>query len=450
MANNNQIVMLKRAQLHPHPDNPRKDLGDLEELRESIKERGIMQNLTVVPIPCKEGQYVILIGHRRFAASEGILDELPCVIAEGLTDREQVGIMLCENMQRSDLTVFEQAHGFQLMLDLGDSVEVISQKTGFSKQTIKHRLEISKLDKKAIDEAQEFFQLTISDYIELEKVKDIEKRNEILSCVESSRALKDEVNDYLDELKSEANEKKYKELCLSLGFKEVNEYLYTYGSDAKYKSIEGLSRIRLIDDYDDSKIKELTAKIHEPIVFRCDGWGIELAIKNPVVKKEKKKSKEELMNEAREKNTKVLESMRTVVCDEYFRCIKEIPQSAFDELGDKTRIVMMEELFRILLSVGGSITQFESTYNIKTEQDIKTLHDDFEDFPMLKKLMLNVWAALANSYSNEFVEWNFTKNMKVLEAHQSFARMLKQFGLKLHEEPKAIIEGTSEFYTAKL
>ena len=443
----NHIVMIRREQLHPHQDNPRKDLGDLEELRESIKEHGIMQNLTVVPD--KDG-YKILIGHRRFAASEGILEELPCVISEGLTDREQVGIMLCENMQRSDLTVFEQAHGFQMMLDLGDTVEVISQKTGFSKQTIKHRLEISKLDKKAIDGAQEYFQLTIADYIELEKVKDIEMRNEILSQVTSSRDIKDEVENYLGDLKCKENEKKYRELCLSLGFKEVKEYLYTYGEGSKYKTIEGLNRIRLIDDYDDSKIKELTAKISEPIVFRCDGWGIEFAIKKPDVKTEKKKSKNELMDEARERNRKVLEDMRTVVCDEYFLCIKEAPKSAFDELGDNTRIVMIDELFNILLSVDSNLTSFKTIYNIKTKQDIKGLGDDFEDYPMIKKLMLNVWAALASSYANKFVEWNFTKNMKVLKAHQSFAKMLKHFGLKLHEEPQAIIDGTSEFYTVKL
>lgn len=44
---NNNVVMIKREFLHPHPDNPRKDLGDLSELRESIKEHGVMQNLTV-------------------------------------------------------------------------------------------------------------------------------------------------------------------------------------------------------------------------------------------------------------------------------------------------------------------------------------------------------------------------------------------------------------------
>lgn len=113
MNKRNSIIYIGREHLHAHPDNPRKDLGALDELRESIRENGIMQNLTVIPQRglVDSGEYTILIGHRRFAASEGILDELPCVVVDDLTDREQVGIMLCENLQRNDLTYYEQAQG---------------------------------------------------------------------------------------------------------------------------------------------------------------------------------------------------------------------------------------------------------------------------------------------------------------------------------------------------
>lgn len=44
-----EIVMIPTEKLLPHPDNPRKDVGDISELAASIKEVGIMQNLTVVP-----------------------------------------------------------------------------------------------------------------------------------------------------------------------------------------------------------------------------------------------------------------------------------------------------------------------------------------------------------------------------------------------------------------
>ena len=53
--------------ISPHPDNPRKDLGDLTELAESIKTNGILQNLTVVS--GRTTAYTVIIGHRRLAAS---------------------------------------------------------------------------------------------------------------------------------------------------------------------------------------------------------------------------------------------------------------------------------------------------------------------------------------------------------------------------------------------
>ena len=76
------IVMLPIENLLPHPLNPRKGLGDLTELADSIRTQGVLQNLTVVPEPL-EGQdkYRILIGHRRHAAAKlAGLTELPCSV----------------------------------------------------------------------------------------------------------------------------------------------------------------------------------------------------------------------------------------------------------------------------------------------------------------------------------------------------------------------------------
>ena len=204
MKNNkcSSVVMISRSQLHPHPDNPRKDLGDLEELRESIREHGVMQNLTVIPEDEEFENFTILIGHRRYAASEGILTELPCVIVEDLSDREQIGIMLCENLQRNDLTFIEQAHGFQMMMDLGDTVESISEKTGFSEATVKHRLEIARLPKKVVEkvEKETSWQINISDYIALEKVKSLKDRSEILGESSNSEDLECNINRYLRDM----------------------------------------------------------------------------------------------------------------------------------------------------------------------------------------------------------------------------------------------------------
>lgn len=447
------IVMLKRSQLHPHPDNPRKDLGDLEELKASIREHGIMQNLTVVPMDDELENFKILIGHRRFAASEGILFELPCVIAEGLSDREQVGIMLCENMQRSDLTFLEQAHGFQMMMDLGETIETISDKTGFSEATVKHRLEIAKLKQKSIDAAMENFQPTISDYIELEKVKDLKERNEILKEAESSSDLRYSVEAYVDEQNRKKNSKKYLELINSLGWKETKEYFDFYRVDGKFKEVKGLTRIDLEKDYDDSAIQAFAPRNTEPIFYRCDGYYITFAVKNPQNKAEKKKkTKQELLEEARKKNTAILNDTRTVICDRYYEFINEIDDvKEFKELSDKQRIKFMDRLFEVLVDLEAYLSTFEHTYNISSKNDLKDLKADYEGMSdALQRLMIHVWAVLASSHSNNFVEWNFTKNMKVLKGHQQLYSTLYFFGFRLNDEYKAIIEGKSDLYTVKV
>jgi len=447
------IVMLKRSQLHPNPDNPRKDLGELEELKESIREHGIMQNLTVVPMNDDLEDFYILIGHRRFAASEGILFELPCVIAEGLTKAEQVSIMLCENMQRSDLTFMEQAHGFQLMMDLGDTVETISQKTGFSESTVKHRLEIAKLKQKSIDAAMENFQPTISDYIELEKVKDLKERSEILEEAESSSDLRYSVEAYVNEQARKKNAKKYLELVNSLGWKESKEYFYSYGPDPKWEEIKELSKIDLEKEYDDSVIQAFAEKNTRPVFYRYDGYYLTFAFKNAQKKeKEKKKTKQELLEEARKKNTAILNDTRTVICDRYYEFIDEIDDvKEFKELSDKQRIKFMERLFEVLVDLESHLSTFEHTYNIRSKNDLKNLKTDYKGMSdALQRLMIHVWAVLASSYSNNFVEWNFTKNMKVLKGHQQLYSTLYFFGFRLNDEYKAIIEGKSDLYTAKV
>ena len=115
----NNITMIKVEQLYHHPENPRKDLGDISELTESIRKNGIMQNLTVVKNQFVPDMYTVVIGNRRMEAAKAAgLDAVPCVISD-MGPREQIATMLEENMQRSDLSLYEQAQGFQMMMDLG-------------------------------------------------------------------------------------------------------------------------------------------------------------------------------------------------------------------------------------------------------------------------------------------------------------------------------------------
>ena len=173
------IQMIDINLLKHHPENPRKDLGDLTELAESIKKNGIMQNLTVVPSETEKDEWLVVIGNRRMeAAKMAGLEELPCVVSF-MNHREQIATMLEENMQRADLTVYEQAQGFQMMMDLGYTAAEISVKTGFSRTTVDRRLKMAELDKETFRKAVGK-QITMDDLDRLGQLDSVKERNALL------------------------------------------------------------------------------------------------------------------------------------------------------------------------------------------------------------------------------------------------------------------------------
>ncbi len=177
-----QIVYIGVEHIHPHPKNPRKQLGDLSELAASILMNGVLQNLTVVPAPeLGEGEYTAIIGHRRHAAAKQAgLTEVPCVVVE-MDEAAQVRTMVCENVQRSDLTPYEQAEGFQMMLDLGGSVEEVAKMSGFSTQTIRNRTGLLKLDKEEFKKA-EARGVSLFDFASIAALESSEDRNRCLKA----------------------------------------------------------------------------------------------------------------------------------------------------------------------------------------------------------------------------------------------------------------------------
>lgn len=183
MNEQSKITYISVDKLHPHPDNPRKEIGDVTELADSIRENGIYQNLTVIPATgYYYGDYTVIIGHRRLAAAKAAgLTEVPCIITE-MSKKEQLATMLLENMQRSDLTILEQAQGMQMMLDMGESVEDISQKTGFSESTVRRRVRLCKLDKEKMQAAQAR-QISMADYDRLFEIEDSDRRNKLLDSI---------------------------------------------------------------------------------------------------------------------------------------------------------------------------------------------------------------------------------------------------------------------------
>lgn len=247
------VVELKIEDLKRHPKNVRRKYEDIEELAQSIKENGIMQNLTVVPDKEEEGKYLVVIGNRRLtAAREAGLETAPCVVVEDMAEKEQITTMLMENMNRKDLTVYEEAEAMQMCFeDFGLKVEEIEEKTGLSKTTINHRLNIAKLDKETLVEKVEDkeFQLSLSDLYALEKVKDVNTRNKILKEASDSRDLANKARQAARQELQKKNEAKLIGECEKLGINKAPEGVYCYSS-----GWEVAERI-YIDDEEDPKIE---------------------------------------------------------------------------------------------------------------------------------------------------------------------------------------------------
>ncbi len=236
-----KISYIAAEHIKPHPENPRKNLGDLTELVESIKKNGILQNLTVIPIEGEPGEYMTIIGHRRYAAGvQAGVKAFPCQISENLTPREQMSIMLEENMQRNDLTICEQANGFQMMLDLGETEEGIAEKTGFSKATVKHRLNIAKLNQEELKkkEQDECFQLSLKDLYELEKISDVSIRNKILAESNSSRDLVSKVQNAVSAAKRESCKNKISGMLEKMGIEQAPKEVENEVWSSKWKTIQ--------------------------------------------------------------------------------------------------------------------------------------------------------------------------------------------------------------------
>ena len=134
--------MIPIEKIQPNPDQPRKTLGDLRELTDSVREKGVLEPLLVRYMP-REDIYYIISGERRFHASQAAgLTELPCIekIAD---DAETLEIALIENLQRKDLTPFEEADGLQRLAEVFDYThDDIAQKIGRARSSVTETLSL--------------------------------------------------------------------------------------------------------------------------------------------------------------------------------------------------------------------------------------------------------------------------------------------------------------------
>ncbi len=130
--------------ISPNPEQPRVEIGDLTELSGSIKQNGVLEPLLVKPNG--DGTYMIIAGERRWrAANLAGLSEVPCIEFD-IDEQTIAEIALIENLQRKDLTVWEEADGLAFLnKKFGYTHEEIAKKIDKSRTTVTELMTVAGL-----------------------------------------------------------------------------------------------------------------------------------------------------------------------------------------------------------------------------------------------------------------------------------------------------------------
>lgn len=140
--------------ISPNPNQPRKtfDLERIDELAESVREKGILQPILVRRKADNPGHYEIIAGERRWRAAQAAkLHSVPVIIKD-FTNSEALEVALIENIQRHDLSAIEEALGYRQLMEVFDHTqEQLSHLVGKSRAHIANLLRLLKLPREVQD-----------------------------------------------------------------------------------------------------------------------------------------------------------------------------------------------------------------------------------------------------------------------------------------------------------
>lgn len=418
-------------EIFPHPDNPRKDLGDLTELADSIRQNGIMQNLTVVPR--ESGGYTVIIGHRRLAAAKlAGLTVVPCAVAD-MDEKKQLRTMMMENMQRSDLTVYEQAQGFQLMLDMGDSIEDVSESTGFSETTIRRRTKLLELDQEKFRAAQERG-ATLSDYAELDKISDPQTKNKLLDVIGTAN-FKNELRRAIDSEKSKARRAYY--------IAELSKFAKEYTEDNGRQDYRWVARYYFASSKeevvrpDDADTKEY--------VFEVSSWGITLYVRKSAEDFAQKEAEQTEWQRQREEREKRLSAL-----SEVSNRARQLRRDFVENVGIRAIRANMKRVVSALV-----FCAFDSSVELPVDQDSRNFFGiegneatqeavaqaiSAPERPLLKL----AYCALECDMREGYHSWDgrYEEN----EYLDLLYDLLQALGYQMSDEEKALQNGTHELF----
>jgi ParB family chromosome partitioning protein len=194
--------LIPTEDIDPNPNQPRQTLGDLSELVASIREKGVLEPILVRP---RGSRFQIIAGERRYrACTEVGLAEIPCIVRES-SDAEMMELALIENLQRKDLTAFEEADGLKVLAETYSYThERMAEKIGRSRTSITETLSITAMP----DEVRELCRLadihSKSLLLQIVRQADTQKMIALIERLQSQGTTREEARRIAQQQKSKA------------------------------------------------------------------------------------------------------------------------------------------------------------------------------------------------------------------------------------------------------
>ncbi len=149
-----KVIQVEVSKIEPNPYQPRREFDDIEALAQSIQQNGILQPLTVRRV---EDRFQLVAGERRLRAAKMLGMELVPCIPVTITERNSAVMALIENIQRRDLSFFDEAEAIAKLIDFyGMTQEDAAIKLGKSQPSIANKLRLLKLDEEVRNKVSEY------------------------------------------------------------------------------------------------------------------------------------------------------------------------------------------------------------------------------------------------------------------------------------------------------
>ncbi|RMF77078.1 MAG: ParB/RepB/Spo0J family partition protein [Acidobacteria bacterium] len=186
--------MIEIGRLRPNPTQPRKELQGIEELAESIRERGILEPILVRP--AEDGMFEIIAGERRYRAARlAGLSLVPCVEVD-VDDQGSLEISLIENLQRRDLSVFEEAEAIGRLVDeFGYTHEQVARRLGRSRTSITELLSLNRMPAAVKEACRRADITTKSTLMEIVRQESEQAMLELIEAIRRDGLTRDEVRE---------------------------------------------------------------------------------------------------------------------------------------------------------------------------------------------------------------------------------------------------------------